>query len=355
MHAQSKKSFEAGTVARLASQDALTRYSAVTELRSKNTLPEPVIRMLIDYLSDLRGELPGNTIAGEAAEVLAEHPRHASRAIPQLLKLLVSGEKYGLPAGSAAEALTAIKRPALEKYLTDLSSDHRKALAEALIQRLKWTNGGIVAELLGMLWPEATDAGPILEKKIAMSRKEESTNPLFRILNVRSESALRIIRSGWRVGHSGYYDEMKRADIALGKPDSKVLPADRFTAALAILVDKMNRGGVAKAYVLRKEQTFPFRLSAGLPLARLIQSTRYRFLYGSDDGKGKQLPNIPLVVLTTAAKEIHRSNYFPEMNAPYSPLVPDFAFVEMGANGAEPLDRMLKSVGVKDGYRGESL
>ena len=43
----------------LANEDAKVRYFAILDLKSMNTLPEPVLKMLIDYLEDLRGEYPG--------------------------------------------------------------------------------------------------------------------------------------------------------------------------------------------------------------------------------------------------------------------------------------------------------
>ena len=357
LQAQSEKSSADKVLARLASKDARIRYSAIADLKSTSTLPERVIRILIDYLDDLRGEYPGNTVAGEAAKILAEHPRQASPAVPKLLELLANTGGNGLPGYDAAEALTAISRPALEKHIAGLNPDRRKALAQTLIQNFRSFPRSITAELIGMLGPEAHDAVPVLEQKITETAKLASTVPAFLVLKVRSESTLRIIKAGWRVGESGYNEEMLRVDLRLGRPNPYASPGDRFASPLEMLADKMKKTGVRKAYILRKEDTFPFRLSdrSGLPLARLIQNTGHRLLYGDDNGTGKQLPNVPLVVLTRVAQEVYQSNHFPDVNPPYVPLVPDFAFVEIGANGGEPLDQAFKAILLKEGYRDDRL
>ena len=118
-----------------------------------------------------------------------------------------------------------------------------------------WT---LLAELIGMLGPDGSDAIPALEEKIARSKNAEETNPFFHVLRVRSETALRIIRAGWRVGETRYYNEMKRADSALGKPDPYVLPENRFTNALEKLVNRIKKVGVVKVYILRKGTLFRF-------------------------------------------------------------------------------------------------
>ena len=347
-------------ITNLASDDAKVRYFAIRDLSSMRTLPEPVLNMLIDYLDDLRGQYPGNTVAGAAAERLAQHPRQAERAIPQLLELLSYTEKYGLPSGSAAEALTAIKRPALEKYLMDLSAEHRKTLAATMAPVLRsgagsYTAWALVTEVMGMLGPDASAVIPDLKNKCDNSKREAATNPFAHVLRVRCETALRIISNGWRAWDPGYYGEMKRADTALGKLDPYVVPEKRFTTALDTLIRRMKAANITKAYVLRKEDTFPFYLSEGLPLAKLIQNNGYRYLYGSDDGKGKQLPNVPLILLTRASKEVYHKFHFSRFDPPYSPLVPDFAFIEMGVNGYKPFDQMLKTLKIPEGYREDRL
>ena len=360
LHAQSKEEPQKAATAGSPVQDASERYAELLKLRSTRELPDHVLSQVIDCLDDLRGYAPGNTIAGEAAEVLAEHPRQAVRAIPHLLKLLSYKEKYGYPSGSAAKALAAIERPALEKYLSALVAGDRKALAESLIPVLGSEAGSlagwaVVAEIIGMLGTDASDAIPTLQAKAERFKSEKESNPFARVLLVRTGSAIRLISGELTVGDSGYYDEMKRADTAVGKPDPYVLPENRFVAALETLIQRMKGVSVKRAYILRTDATFPFRLSRGLPLARLVQNTGYRYLYGGDDGKGKQLPNVPLIVLTRSSKRVYQSLHNPTMDPPYSPLVPDFAFIEMGVNGHAPLDQALKSVGVAEGYDEDSM
>ena len=43
------------------------------------------------------------------------------------------------------------------------------------------------------------------------------------------------------------------------------------------------------------------------------------------------------------------------MDPQYAPLVPDFAFIEMGVNGYKPFDQMLKTLKIPEGYREDRL
>ena len=56
-----------------------------------------------------------------------------------------------------------------------------------------------------------------------------------------------------------------------------------------------------------------------------------------------------------ASKKVYHECHFASLDPPFLPLVPDFAFIEMGVNGYEPLDEMLKTLKIQEGYQEDSL
>jgi hypothetical protein len=168
------------TITNLASDDAKIRYFAILDLSSMRILPESVLNMLIDYLDDLRGQYPGNTVAGEAAELLARHPQQAKLSIPELMKLLAYTEKYAMPSGSAAEAIRAVKRVDLEAYLANLDKKKKLELSKSLLPVLENGIGSLpglatISMILGMLGEDV--AIPALESTLADAKKQEVRNP----------------------------------------------------------------------------------------------------------------------------------------------------------------------------------
>jgi len=105
--AQSEKGLTDRIIRELASENARVRYLAVRSLDPPGELPEPIVKILIDCLYDVKGEYPGNTVAGAAAEVL---------------------DSIGvacLHAGRATKALKATRRKELEDYVRKTSPSFR--------------------------------------------------------------------------------------------------------------------------------------------------------------------------------------------------------------------------------------
>lgn len=340
----------------LASDSAEDRYFALGKLRSVAELPNDVANKVIEYLADLRGLTPGNTVAGGAAELLAEHPQHARGAISQLLKLLSYTEKYGYPAGSAAVALGAIDRHYLEVYIAGMAEGDRKALA-ATLKPIIQSDGGsraaqaMVCEIYSMLGPDAIDAIGVIKAKNAVAAKQEEDNPYARVVRIRCDSALRIIQSDWRIGDPKYIAEMRRADAALGKLDAYITPNDRFSHEWENLLALMEDAGVKTGYVIRHDNSFPFQARVGgIPMARLIANEWHSFLFDGLDLRGRTLPQKPMILLTDAGKKTYAHTFHRGMDPQYLPLVQDFILIEIGANGQDRLNQFLKNLGISEGY-----
>lgn len=336
---------------KLAKDSLDDRYSALMNLRSFDTLPDLTIDRAIGFLDDFSGIAPGNTVAAEAAELLSEHPDQANRAIPHLLKLLGNETKYHRPADSAAIALTAIKRQDIEKYIGGLSANDRKQLGESLMPNLRdgnYSSSTEISEIMGML--PNTNSLSSLENILEMAKSNQNS-PSARVLAVRAEAAINIIRAGAKIGDAKYLEEMKRADKMLGRPSSYATPDEKFSVALEELANRMKQAQVEKAYIISQEE-FPFRsYDGGIPVAREINSKGFRYLYNGYDQKGRSLPNKPLVVLTEASKKGFKENNFPSFTPDYLPFVSDFDFIELGVNGRSSFDKALRSMSVGEGLR----
>lgn len=344
-------------IKKLASDAAEERCFALYNLLSSAELSSDVANTVIEYLTDLREQSSGNTVAAGAAELLAEHPRHARRAITQLLKLLALQEKYFNPALSAARALAAIDRRYLEEHIAGMTAADRKALAATLSPVIQSDIGSLetwatVCEIYSMLGADAIDALDAIRAKNAEARMHEKENPFMMVVRLRSESALRIIQSGWKTGDLQYIEEMRRADVALGKPDAYIKPGARFSDEWTKLLALMKKAAVKTGYVIRHENnSFPFQARAGgLPMARLIASEGYSFLFEGLDLKGQPLPQKTMILLNAAGKKVYAHTFYPAMNPKYVPLVRDFVFIEIGVNGRDPLNQFFKADGNDEGY-----
>ncbi len=342
-------------IKKLASDSAPDRYSALLDLLSCTELPSETVKTVIEYLADLRGEFPGNTVAGAAAELLAKHPQYARLAIPQLLILLSYREKYGFPAASASEALGAIDRRYLEEYFAGMTGADRKALSAMLSPIIQSYVGHLgtwarVCEILAMLGPDAANALDAIKARNIEARKWEKDNPFAIDVRVRSDAALRIIQSGWSTGDPQYIAEMRQADAALGKSDAYIKPEARFSDELSNFLELMKEAAIKTGYVIRNDSNFPFQARAGgIPMARLITNQGYSFLYEGLDLKGSHLPQKPMILLTTAGKKAYAYTFHPTMDPEYLPSQ-DFVFIEIGANGPDPLNQFFKTFGFSEGY-----
>jgi hypothetical protein len=339
----------------LKSDDPVTRYHAVRKLKSEPMLPEEVVDLLIKYLSDVRGETPGNTIAGDAAEVLARYPQHAKRALPELMKLLAYTEKYALPSGSAAEAIRVVKRVDLEAYLAKLDKKKELELSKSLLAVLENGVGSLyglatISMILGMLGDDV--AIPALERTLADAKKQEVRNPFAKEIRVRADAALKILKGKWTIGDASYLREMKAADALLGKPDQYVSAVDLFPQALKILSIKMKGSGANAAYIIRKDKV-PFdSVSNGVPMARLAVKGKWFYLFTRPYMELSIPCRTRMVVLTSVSKIAYSADYLSGggMQPSYFPKTSDYAFIELGANGPPLLDKALKSLLIKEGF-----
>jgi hypothetical protein len=339
----------------LKSDDPITRYHAVRELKSEAEIPEEVVDLLIKYLSDVRGEYPGNTIAGAAAEVFARYPKHAIQALPELMKLLAYTEKYAMPSGSAAEAIRAVKRVDLEAYLANLNRKKRLELSKSLLPVLENGIGSLeglatISMLLGMLGEDV--AITALESTFAYAKKNEADNLYFKEIRIRAGAALNILKRRWKIREASYLNEMKAADAQLGKPDQYVSIVDLFPQALQILSIKMKGSGAKAAYLIRKDK-IPFdSISNGIPMARLAVKGKWFYLYTRPYMELSIPCRTRMVVLTSVSKRAYAEDYLSGggMQPSYFPKTSDYAFIEMGANGPPLLDNALKSLLIKEGF-----
>lgn len=352
---QSVNSLSAEDMAALRSNDPIKRYSAVNELKGEARLPEEAVNLLIEYLTDVRGEYPGNTIAGDAAEVLARNPQHAKRALPELMKLLAYTEKYAMPSGSAAKAIRAVKRVDLEAYLANLNKKERLEIAKSLLPVLENGIGSLeglatISMILGMLGNDV--AIPALESTYAYAIKNEADNTYFKEIRIRSSSAIKILKNEWKINELNYLKEMKAADSLLGKPDQYVSAAELFPQALKILSIKMKTSGVRTAYIIRKDK-IPFdSITNGIPRARLAMKGEWLYLYDRPYLELRMPCSSRMILLTGASKPAYADDYLSDtgMQPSYFPSTSDYAFIEMGANGPRVLDDALKILQIKDGY-----
>lgn len=349
-------SFPAEKLNALKSDDPVTRYHAVRKLKSEVKLPEEVVDLLIKYLSDVRGETPGNTIAGDAAKVLARHPVHAKRALPELMKLLTYTEKYAMPSGSAAEAIRAVRRVDLETYLAKLDKKKRLELSNSLLPVLENGIGSLeglatISMLLGMLGEDV--AIPALESTFAYAKKNEAENPYYKEIRIRAAVALKILKNHWEIDGTSYLNEMKAADTQLGKPDQYISIANLFPQALKILSIKMKGSGARAAYIVRKDM-IPFdSVSNGIPMARLALKGEWLYLYTRPYLELRMPCRTRMVVLTNPSKRAYADDYLSDggtMQPKHFPRTSDYAFIEMGANGPRVLDKTLISLQIEEGF-----
>ena len=314
-------------MAALRNNDPIKRYFAVNELRHEARLSEKVVNLLIKYLSDVRGEYPGNTIAGAAAEVLAKYPQHAKRALPELMRLLAYTEKYAMPSGSAAKAIRTVKRVDLEAYLADLNKKERIELSNSLLPVIENGIGSIrglatISMILGMLGNDV--AIPILESTYASAKTKEGSDSYFKEIRIRSGSAIKILKNEWKINDLNYFMEMKAADSLLGIPDQYIFTADSMG------IQTGNEPGFKPILVKEIKNA-----------AREAGARNIYLLVGSD-----KLPGEYLLLWNSAARKTY-PNFKPTQKR---------GLMEVTVNGQGAFDRLFRdNYNIREGYVEDKL
>jgi hypothetical protein len=138
-------------------------------------------------------------------------------------------------------------------------------------------------------------------------------------------------------------------------PSQNSLPLDGASSRFEAMLKSTIRTEVAATYII-SDVALPFGADEGFPpMAKLIQANGWAFLYPRLQLTRRPMPDVPLVMLTRAAKAVYQSHSASGRDPEFVPRTANLAFLELGVNGIEPFARMLQEIGVKEGLREDRM